>query len=71
VADVFDAVTTRRPYREAFSNQEAYRILREGRGTQFDPRVVDVFFAQLDEVAAVQKPSIQSASVRSSFWEVA
>ncbi len=71
VADVFDAVTTRRPYREAFSNQEAYRILREGRGTQFDPRVVDVFFAQLDEVAAVQKPSLQIASIRSSFWEVA
>ncbi len=71
VADVFDAVTTRRPYREAFSNEEAYRILREGRGTQFDPRVVDVFFARLDEIVAIQRPSIQNSPIHSSVWEVA
>ena len=71
VADVFDAVTTQRPYREAFSDQEAYRILREGRGTQFDPRVVDVFFSQVDEIVTVQRPSIQNSSVDSPRWEVA
>ena len=71
VADVFDAVTTQRPYREAFSTQEAYGILREGRGTQFDPRVVDVFFARLDEIVAIQRPSIQNSLIHSSVWEVA
>ncbi len=71
VADVFDAVTTQRPYREAFSTQEAYGILREGRGTQFDPRVVDVFFARLDEIVTIQRPSIQISSIHRSIWEVA
>ena len=53
VADVFDAVTSERPYKPAYSIEEALRILREGRGTQFDPQVVDVFFDQLDEILAV------------------
>jgi len=71
VADVFDAVTTRRPYREAYSTQEAYKFLREGRGKQFDPRVVDVFFARLDEIVAIQKPSIHNSLIHTSAWEVA
>ena len=71
VADVFDAVTTRRPYREAYSTQEAYRFLREGRGKQFDPRVVDVFFARLDEIVAIQRPSIHNSLIHTSAWEVA
>ena len=71
VADVFDAVTTQRPYREAFSNQGAYRILREGRSTQFDPRVVDVFFARLDEIVVIQRPSSKISSIHRSAWEVA
>jgi putative two-component system response regulator len=54
VADVFDAITSERPYKAAFTNDEALRLLREGRGTQFDPRVVDVFFEHLDEILAVQ-----------------
>jgi putative two-component system response regulator len=53
VADVFDAVTSERPYKPAYSIEEALQILREGRGTQFDPQVVDVFFDQLDEILAV------------------
>jgi len=53
VADVFDAVTSERPYKPAHSTEEAFRVLREGRGTQFDPQVVDVFFNQLEEILAV------------------
>ncbi len=56
VADVFDALTHKRPYRNAMSNEEAFKLLEEGRGKQFDPRIVDVFFAQLDEIAAIQDP---------------
>ena len=54
VADVFDAVTSERPYKPAFPNDEAMRILRDGRGSQFDPRVVDAFFERLEEILAVQ-----------------
>jgi putative two-component system response regulator len=53
VADVFDAVTSERPYKPASSTEDAFAILREGRGTQFDPQVVDAFFDNLDEILAV------------------
>jgi hypothetical protein len=49
VVDCFDAVTTDRPYRRAVEQERARQILREERGLQFDPRVVDVFLAVLDE----------------------
>lgn len=54
VADVFDAVTSERPYKPAYPNEEAVRLLREGRGTQFDPRVVDAFLECLEEILAIQ-----------------
>lgn len=54
VADVFDALTSKRPYKKAFPNEKAWEILREGRGTHFDPKVLDVFFEKLDAVLDVQ-----------------
>ncbi|MDO9547792.1 MAG: response regulator [Candidatus Marinimicrobia bacterium] len=54
VADVFDALTTKRPYKEAFSNEEAFDIIRKGRETHFDPEVVDIFFDKVSEIEAVQ-----------------
>jgi putative two-component system response regulator len=54
VADVFDAVTSVRPYKPAYSNEQAYEILRNERGTHFDPHIVDVFFEHLNEVVEVQ-----------------
>jgi putative two-component system response regulator len=55
VGDVFDAVTSERPYKPAFPNEEALQLLRDGRGRHFDPRVVDVFFECLDEILAIQE----------------
>jgi len=43
VADVFDALTSKRPYKEPFSYQETMDILEEGRRTHFDPGVLDAF----------------------------
>ncbi|MFZ5767189.1 MAG: PocR ligand-binding domain-containing protein [Bacillota bacterium] len=43
VADAYDAMTSARPYRQAFSAQQAREELRRGAGRQFDPRVVDAF----------------------------
>jgi HD-GYP domain-containing protein (c-di-GMP phosphodiesterase class II) len=46
LADVFDALTHERCYKRAFSVEEAIRIIEEGRGTQFDPEMADVFVAR-------------------------
>ena len=43
VADVYDALTSKRPYRAAMSHEQAVRIIADQRGTQFDPRMVDAF----------------------------
>lgn len=66
VADVFDALTSKRPYKKAFSNEKAYEILREGRGTQFDPKVLDAFFERLDEVVAIQEQYIHAGKLAST-----
>lgn len=49
VADVFDALTTDRPYREAFTFREAREMILAGSGTQFDARVVKAFDSIEDE----------------------
>ncbi len=46
VADVYDALRSRRPYKEPFSHADAVAIIVDGRGQHFDPDVVDVFIAQ-------------------------
>jgi HD-GYP domain-containing protein (c-di-GMP phosphodiesterase class II) len=43
VADVFDALTSRRPYKEPISFEETLSILEKGRGSHFDPRLLDLF----------------------------
>ena len=45
LADVFDALTSRRPYKTPFSIEKANQIIQEGKGTHFDPDIVDVFFS--------------------------
>jgi len=44
-ADAWDAMTIERPYQRALRIEEAFDEVREHRGTQFSPRVVDAFFA--------------------------
>ena len=53
VADVYDALRSKRVYKPAFSHGESVRIIGEGGGTQFDPCVVDVFLERADEFEAV------------------
>lgn len=49
VVDVFEALTTVRPYKKAFPISKALAILNEGKGTHFDPQVVDAFVKLLNE----------------------
>jgi PAS domain S-box-containing protein len=53
IADVFDALTTKRPYKEAFPFEKAVEIVREGRGAHFDPQLLDFFLGDLDDVHAI------------------
>jgi len=55
IADVFDALTTKRPYKEAFSVEKSLAIIREGRGNHFDPDVVDAFLSIQDEILTIKK----------------
>ncbi|MBQ9459799.1 MAG: HD domain-containing protein [Oscillospiraceae bacterium] len=50
VADVFDALVSRRSYKEPFPVENAMSVIREGSGTHFDPTVVDAFLRAEDEV---------------------
>jgi putative two-component system response regulator len=54
VADVFDALSTRRPYKPAFPIDRCFAILEDGRGTHFDPDVLDAFVAAREEILFVQ-----------------
>ncbi len=48
LCDVWNALTSDRAYRKAFSQDKARRMILEGRGSEWDPRLVDLFFAVLD-----------------------
>ncbi|MCD7825939.1 MAG: response regulator [Clostridiaceae bacterium] len=43
IVDVYDALTSKRPYKEPFSHEKAYAIIVEGSGSQFDPELVEEF----------------------------
>jgi putative two-component system response regulator len=53
LADVYDALISRRVYKPAFSHEQARDIISAGRGTHFDPDVVDAFLALQDEFQAI------------------
>ena len=53
VADVFDALTSPRIYKPAFSLEKSISILEEGKGSQFDPKCVEVFLEALPEVKVI------------------
>lgn len=54
VADVFDALSSSRPYKKAFPIEKCLHILTEGRGKHFDPRVLDAFFARKEEAISIR-----------------
>jgi HD-GYP domain-containing protein (c-di-GMP phosphodiesterase class II) len=53
VADVYDALTSHRVYKAAMSHDQAIAIILEGKGSHFDPDVVDAFVECIDEFKAV------------------
>ena len=55
IADVFDALTSKRPYKEPFSIEKSFDIIKDSRENHFDPAVVDAFFEVEDEILAVKE----------------
>ena len=62
LADVFDALTCKRHYKKAFPLEQAVALLVEGRGTHFDPDVVDAFLAIQDRFADIAQRYADGAS---------
>ena len=54
VADVFDALSCRRPYKQAFPLDKCFAIMEEGRGKHFDPDVLDAFFKCREDIVKAQ-----------------
>lgn len=54
VADVFDALLSDRCYRKAFTVEETVEIIKEGRGAQFDPQIVDLLLEHLAEALSLR-----------------
>ena len=53
IADVYDALITKRIYKEAMPHEEAAKIIEKGRGTHFDPDVADAFIEIQDKFSAI------------------
>lgn len=62
VADVFDALTTDRPYRRGFSREQALEMMAADRGTAFEPALFDRFAALIGHSALYQEPLVAVAS---------
>ena len=55
IADVFDALTQKRVYKDAWSYEEALELLEQERGKQFDPKLIDLFLENFDKIKSAIK----------------
>jgi response regulator RpfG family c-di-GMP phosphodiesterase len=53
LADTFDAVTSKRPYKDAWDLDRAFALLKEEAGRQFDPHLVELFLSQKEEIRKI------------------
>ena len=55
IADVFDALTSKRPYKEPWSIEQTIEHMQHQAGKHFDPHLVELFIGQIDTVLAIKK----------------
>ncbi len=55
ICDVYDALTSKRVYKDAWDHEDALKILRDGAGSQFDPDLVDVFLSRPKDLIEIRK----------------
>jgi len=61
VADVYDALRSKRVYKPAFDHEKSMTIIKEGRGTQFDPDVVDAFIRVESQVRSISEKHLEAS----------
>jgi putative two-component system response regulator len=77
IVDVYDALTHDRVYRKELAEEAVHQMMREGRGTHFDPRLFDIFMSLLPEMHAISMAAPDEQAIfdvalgRSGFAEVA
>ncbi len=54
VCDVYDALTSRRVYKDAWSHEDTMQLLRDGAGTQFDPELIDIFLSKPGDLLKIR-----------------
>lgn len=59
VADVYDALTSERVYKPPFTHEESVALIQKGRGTQFDPLIVDAFMSRESDFAVLSRQSTE------------
>jgi len=55
LADVFDALTSVRPYKKAWTIEDAVKLIKENSGKHFDPKLVEIFLQQLPEILKIRE----------------
>lgn len=55
LADVFDALTSKRPYKEAWSIEETMQYMKDQSGRQFEPKLIELLERELDQILAIQQ----------------
>jgi len=60
LADVFDALTSKRPYKKPFPVEVALDIIKKERGEHFDPDIVDVFLENIDEIVKIKEEVVSA-----------
>jgi len=64
LADVYDALTSDRPYKRAWRSEQAFEHIRAEAGRHFDPRIVEAFLGARDEVVRIQREWCDQPSQR-------
>jgi response regulator RpfG family c-di-GMP phosphodiesterase len=55
VADVFDALGSDRCYKKAWDDEKIFSLFKEERGQQFDPKLIDLFFENLEKIFKIRE----------------
>ncbi|MEO5365779.1 MAG: response regulator [Magnetococcus sp. WYHC-3] len=62
IADVFDALMSRRPYKQAWNLEQSLELIRQERGEQFDPRLVDLFLEIMPRILEIRSMYAEAGS---------
>jgi PAS domain S-box-containing protein len=60
LADVFDALGSDRCYKKAWDDEKIFKLLKEERGKHFDPKLIDIFFDNLDKFLAIRDKYLET-----------